>query len=336
MQASNIAMLKFLRALLVFLTNYIQSIQPVEAETVEAVTPPPATTTITVDKGTEEEERQDRLAMPNSEYVVIDVNNATKSGVTTEHLYIQHKEPLFRLAMEYAIPALQNNVFMLRNEGVKWIARTRGDGNCFYRALAFHLFYYVFINKTARNHSLRPIVDRWKLKKRWRSVLKNNLSDQFDNHLTLTFELFMSALQQFEKLENEHQFMEFFNHPGYSQPIVSFLRTVTALELLERQNEYAPYVLDSTIHNYVLTRVLPMDKDAEQLEIIALTSSLSKGKILADFNQTVQVTIMRLDGQCRDLQEFSYSLNQTEDQRPVKLVQNLYLLYRPGHYDVLL
>lgn len=265
--------------------------------------------------------------------------------------YIQAKEPLFRLAMEYANPTFQHNIFNLRDKGVKWIARTRGDGNCFYRAFAFLLLNYVFVNKAAPNHNcITQAILRLKLEERWANVLRSESNqsngavhlDNVWNELRGCFQQCMVSMEQFDRLENEAQLVQFINDPSHSQHVVAFLRMATALEMMEKRDDFAPYTmqLDPDILHYVVTRVLSMDQEAEQMEITALASFLTSSTMLAEFNRSVNVTILYLDGNPRDMQEYSYCINQkpaAEDAEEVSsLREHMYLLYRSGHYDALL
>lgn len=116
------------------------------------------------------------------------------------------------------------------------------------------------------------------------------------------------------KLAELHQL---FNEQGYSDYVVVYLRLLTSGQLQEGADFYQNFIDGHcTMEEFRHQEVEPMYKESDHIHIIAICSALSVG---------VRVEYMdRGDGDQVRAHDF-----------PEGLSPKVFLLYRPGHYDIL-
>jgi ubiquitin thioesterase protein OTUB1 len=120
-----------------------------------------------------------------------------------------------------------------------------------------------------------------------------------------------------EKTMNSEELSKIFNDSGLSDYIVVFLRLIVS-SYLQMNSEFFLSFIDtySTMKEFCSHEVEPMYRESDHIHIIALTNAIS-----------VPVSILYLD---RTDQEKATPHNFPEDSQP-----NIYILYRPGHYDII-
>jgi len=90
------------------------------------------------------------------------------------------------------------------------------------------------------------------------------------------------------------------------------------------EERFLPFVTHGCdIDHFVKTEVEPMDKECDQVQIIALSEYLG-----------VPLIIEYLDGRSTDAEGVCVQLGGTPTD-PCSAPFYLFLLYRPGHYDVI-
>lgn len=116
------------------------------------------------------------------------------------------------------------------------------------------------------------------------------------------------------KLAELHQM---FNEQGFSDYVVVYLRLITSGQLQEGADFYQNFIDGhGTMEEFRHQEVEPMYKESDHIHIIAICSALNVG---------VRVEYMdRGDGDQVRAHDF-----------PDGLTPKVYLLYRPGHYDIL-
>lgn len=110
---------------------------------------------------------------------------------------------------------------------------------------------------------------------------------------------------------------ELFNEQGYSDYMVVYLRLITSGQLQKEEEFYQHFIEgDRTVSDFCHQEVEPMYKESDHIHIIALCSALNVG---------VRVEYMdRGEGGQVIAHDF-----------PDRTDPTVYLLYRPGHYDIL-
>lgn len=118
-----------------------------------------------------------------------------------------------------------------------------------------------------------------------------------------------------EKVRNELHTI--FNEQGYSDYVVVYLRLITSGKLQEDADFYQHFIEgDFTIAEFRHQEVEPMYKESDHIHIIALCTALKVG-----------VRVEYLDrGEGSQVKAHDF---------PEGTEPTVYLIYRPGHYDIL-
>ncbi|KAL7978208.1 hypothetical protein Chor_014747 [Crotalus horridus] len=181
-----------------------------------------------------------------------------------------------------------------------FIRKTRPDGNCFYRAFGF-------------SHLEALLEDGKELQRK--EVLVAQGFTEFtieDFHNT-----FMDLIEQVEKQTTLSELLASFNDQSTSDYLVVYLRLLTS-GYLQRENKFFEHFIEGgrSIKEFCQQEVEPMCKESDHIHIIALAQAL---------NVSILVEYMdRGEGGTTNPHVFP------EGSEP-----RVYLLYRPGHYDIL-
>ncbi|KAI3658997.1 hypothetical protein MP638_000341 [Amoeboaphelidium occidentale] len=215
------------------------------------------------------------------------------------------------------------------------IIRTRGDGNCFYRCV---LHEYLTVVKKL---SMEVIEEFTTLLK------KGGFSE-------LAYEDFLDELKQLQLQPNNLNLRELLNNQYKSNALVVLLRFLTSAYLKVNYEEYHYYITPSfddydyddemllvdfpddrdRMTSFCVKNIEAMDKEADELMIIALSKclQLKLGIVYLDSNkETLEKTIIH---------KFNYdsstsTTTTTTEEEEEEEKDVVYLLYRPGHYDIL-
>jgi ubiquitin thioesterase protein OTUB1 len=118
-----------------------------------------------------------------------------------------------------------------------------------------------------------------------------------------------------------------FNDASISACLVYHLRLLACARLKGNAAQYQPY-LDSNVDGYIETIVMPVDREIDHICVVLLYDILLKpANIVLDIayldrSEGAEVNVHRLP-------------EEATDQDPSTLGPIIYLLYRPGHYDIL-
>lgn len=219
--------------------------------------------------------------------------------------------------MAKKLPYLQSKYSMFR--------RTRGDGNCFYRALAFRLFELCMEKKLGNNFSL---VDGDKLRKIFKDAQSKLVARGFS---LFTVEDFCdTVVEGIDRLEAScvngdedmarTTLLSLFQEDGFSDYIVVYLRLLTTLSILENEEFYLPFIEalgHADVTSFCKHEVEPMGRDCDHPQIIAVVTLLGITIKIEYFDQSesdeTTAHVFPSDGGAT----------------------SVILLYRPGHYDLL-
>lgn len=217
-------------------------------------------------------------------------------------------QPLCNLKNEY----LQDDRFLAKIEHLlkkfSQIRRIRGDGNCFYRAFTFVLFDSCHQNQDLRERILKKLDTTlaWLIKLGMPSFTTE------DFH-----ETFVDSLKAHCESGTMETLLETFNNDGMSNYLVVYIRLLATGQLHEKSEEYLPFVegLYKNMKEFCDKEVLPVDREADHIQILALVECL-------DFPLKL-VYVDRSEGEPNEVII------------PHGAQPSVTLLYRPGHYDIL-
>ncbi|XP_013401338.1 ubiquitin thioesterase OTUB1 [Lingula anatina] len=187
------------------------------------------------------------------------------------------------------------------------LRKTRGDGNCFYRAFGFAYFEKLLEDQEEFNR-FRDVASKSK------DVLVSLGFPQFtieDFHDT-----FMEVVDKVGSQCPLEELHKIFNDQGYSDYLVVYLRLLVSGHLQKEADFFSNFVEgDRTIKEFCNQEVEPMGKESDHIHIIALT---------AVTGVSVRVEYMDRGGETTNAHDF-----------PDGSTPKIALLYRPGHYDIL-
>lgn len=221
---------------------------------------------------------------------------------------VSEPEPLGNLKNEY----LQDDKFLAKIEHLlkkySQMRRVRGDGNCFYRAFTFMLFDCCHKHQDLRERILKKLEGTlaWLIKLGMPTFTTEDFHDTF-----------VDCLKTHCESGTSESLLETFNNDGLSNYLVVYIRLLTTGQLHEKSEEYLPFVegLYKTMKEFCDKEVLPVDREADHIQILALAECL-------DFPLKL-VYVDRSEGEANEVII------------PYGAQPNVTLLYRPGHYDIM-
>ncbi|XP_035683322.1 ubiquitin thioesterase OTUB1-like isoform X1 [Branchiostoma floridae] len=218
-------------------------------------------------------------------------------------------EDLLLLSKEYSEEdnVYQGKIKDLRSK-YKCFRRTRGDGNCFYRAFGFSY--------------LERLLDDRKDLERFKEVAAKSkdmlVSLGFPAFTVEDFhDTFMEVVEKVEQQIPVEDLLATFRDQGLSDYLVVYLRLLTSGYLQQNEDFFVNFIESyASVKEFCGHEVEPMARESDHIHIIALTSSLDVG---------VRVEYMDRAG--------SEEVNHHDF--PEGTEPKVFLLYRPGHYDIL-
>lgn len=236
-------------------------------------------------------------------------------------------EPLGNLAAEFE----SGSVFEVKVKNLPFtqIRRTRRDGNCFYRSFLFGVYKSVAKDLTFRKSCLDQIT-----KDALPFVLsagydKFAIEDMFTEFVE-GFAMFYSTPPAFkdegglddekpgerkEAVISDEEVERLFQSDDMNYQIC-FLRAVTSSFMKHNADQFQPFMVDTTVAQFCATEVDPMWREADELQIQALTG----------YFKGLGVNIWYLD-QSEGDSCTCHRMN--EGAAPA-----IDVLYRPGHYEL--
>jgi len=190
------------------------------------------------------------------------------------------------------------------------IRRTRGDGNCFFRSYGFAILQACISDE--------KLLDQ--LTEKAKETRDKLIEFSYSAYTVEDFlETFMEILDVVRKTKSLDELMQVYNNQGYSDYLVVFLRLMVSCYLQVNQEFYSAFIEGhASMKEFCSQEVEPMAIESDHIHIIALTQHI---------NTTVQVEYMDRGGDETKVNSHSFP---DDGSTP-----RIYLLYRPGHYDVL-
>ena len=268
---------------------------------------------------------------------ITEQENAIRSDIARHSPLVGDKESFVSLRSEYANNGRFTHKVDTGAEQYSHMRRVRGDGNCFYRSYLYSVLEWAILPShgvsAAQHHSLvAGFVERFKqsaadiLKEgRYDPVIVDDFYDTTLDLVTLCTQRTLDTAgaihpsspaelpQRLASLAELHSRM---NDELTAQWYVTWMRCLTSAQLQRHAEQYSPYLVDQpNIAAFCQSEVDGMDRDADALQILALTTEMA-----------VPVHISYLDATDGPLR--GYVIPEGRE----RLVS---LLYRPGHYDIL-
>jgi len=215
------------------------------------------------------------------------------------------KEPLTVLLPDYSEDPIYTSKIHEINKTYDNLRRMRPDGNCFFRA-----FCYGSLERLIENPNeckgFREIVVASKDIFTKAGFTQFTVDDFYDN--------FIEIVDKVAKGMTETELNNAFIEQSFADYLVVYLRLLTSAELRNSEDFYSNFIDgDRTLAEFCQLEVEPMYKESDHIHICAITKALGI---------SVRVVYMdRGEGAQHDFPETT---------EPI-----IYLLYRPGHYDIL-
>ncbi|GAA5911351.1 OTU family ubiquitin thioesterase [Sporobolomyces salmoneus] len=265
-------------------------------------------------------------------------------------------EPLERLLEEYQEgTGYRMKVKRLIEDGWSGIRRSRGDGDCFYRAFIFSLLSTYLSRPAALSaqllstfESLLPLLsacgfeeivwsDFWEP---LRDILRRMGPEEKDG----------GARKNGEARLGPGELFQLFNDQETNSCIIVHLRLLTSAYLRTHSDDFTPFLFAleddprflteggaPTMENFCQFHVEPVNREADHLQIVALSRALGAPLRIAYLDQS---GLSGVGGGGEGAEEGGGQVNfiEFEEERAkedgIVSVEGA-LLYRPGHYDIL-
>ncbi|KAG1676553.1 hypothetical protein FOA52_000096 [Chlamydomonas sp. UWO 241] len=270
-------------------------------------------------------------ARPNDEAILSQQNTIRAEAASVP--YVGDVEELASLKSEYKDG---NQIFCLKidklGDNYSHLRRTRGDGNCYFRA-----FFFGYLEALVNNNDVAEAT-------RFAGVLRGWRQKLIDSHFQeLVFEDAMELLMdQVTAIGRDRDPMSAdllltnARDDMVSNMIVMFLRLVTSAAIQQRADHFAPFIMGMydeapAVDHFCQKYVEPMGEESDHVHIVALTDALQVAINVvyldrsgtADFGGDSQHSV--------DVNTHSFiPEGSLPDTKPA-----VSLLYRPGHYDIL-
>ncbi|KAI8119295.1 putative ubiquitin thioesterase otubain [Lucilia cuprina] len=226
---------------------------------------------------------------------------------------VSEQLPVTCLNVEYLGDAVFTSKIQDLASKYKFMRRTRPDGNCFFRAFAYAYLEHLISNKEDYE-KFRQLAENSKEKLVQLGFPSFTLEDFHETFMEVVKRVDPSGSAAVDINEQLHKV---FNDQGYSDYVVVYLRLLTSGKLQEEADFYQNFIEGNfTIEEFRHQEVEPMYKESDHIHIIALCSALGVG---------VRVEYMdRGEGGTVKAHDF-----------PEGTTPKVFLIYRPGHYDIL-
>ncbi|KAI5993770.1 cysteine proteinase [Pisolithus orientalis] len=253
-----------------------------------------------------------------------------EESIPSEQPLMSEPAPISTLRAEYenGSSSFVAQIDDLVRQGFTSIIRTRGDGDCFYRSLAFA---YIEQLIRAEEPELAVVTALSGLESQKEKLMKDAGFQEivYDLPYGVFTDLIKRIISQSGDLLTSAGLLETFqDSEGTQTPqyIVMYLRLLTSAQIRTAPEEFEGFIMHPdtgmkmTVTEFCLHCVDPMGKEADYVQIAALSRALQ-----------VRIQIAYLDGRSSDGKVEFVEFNQGPDSRG----QPLLLLYRPGHYDII-
>lgn len=243
--------------------------------------------------------------------------------------YIGDLESLDALKAEYA---QGSQVFLDKISSLQATYRsmrhTRGDGNCFFRSFIYRYLEWLLVEQKEEEcqrflHCLKG----------WKQKLSEAGYDSivFEDPLHMLLQQVQAILIAPTGVEGgitQEQLLANFRDDVWSNTCVMLLRFITSAEIKRRADHFEPFVLgqyEMDVHTFCERSVDVMGEESDHIHAQALTDAVQ-----------VPIRIIYMSAQEGDAPVDMKPEHLTPEQQAALGGPKVHMLYRPGHYDILL
>lgn len=195
--------------------------------------------------------------------------------------------------------------------------RTRGDGNCFYRAFGFAYMEQLLQDQEELDR-FRKVVEECKAEMISLGFPQFTIDDFHD--------VFMEVLDKVGSGCGVEGLLETYNDKGFSDYLVVYLRLLVSGHLQKEADFYANFVEGGrTVKEFCQQEVEPMGRESDHIHISTLTTTTGVPVRIEYMDRSTGGTAVT------DSQQLSVNHHDFPDDSSPKIC----LIYRPGHYDIL-
>ncbi|TCD68017.1 hypothetical protein EIP91_011628 [Steccherinum ochraceum] len=249
---------------------------------------------------------------------------------TSTRPLLSETSPLSVLREEYerGSGTFLKQIDYLSSKGYTHLRRARGDGDCFYRSLAFAWVESLLTSQdSAFDSSMALSLLESSLPSLEAAGFEGSVCQDFYDELANLVRRIASPGPNEPPL-TPSTLLEAFQNPEISNSIVVFLRLLTSAAIRADQDSYEAFLVHPetggpiTAQTFCENFVEPCGKEADDVQITVLTKALN-------FN----IQVAYLDGRSSDgtVNFVEFQIAPPAPGAPPPPV----LLYRPGHYDIL-
>ncbi|KAN0141969.1 Peptidase C65 Otubain domain containing protein [Lactarius tabidus] len=238
--------------------------------------------------------------------------------------------PLAILRAEYeGSDSFIKQIDFLSTKGYEGIRRSRGDGDCFYRSLAFTYIERIF---DKNDKEMAVVTSISTLEESLKSLRKVGFDESvIEEAYEVPRDLIRGIIEP-DTVSNSGQtltpaqLLEVFQDDTLSNYMVMFMRMATSAQIQVNPEEYEPFLMHPDlgekmrVEDFCQSVVEVLGREADHVQVTAISEALK-----------VNVVIAYLDGRNKDgnveFVKFNKAINPNETP--------LTLIYRPGHYDIL-
>ncbi|UJR37034.1 hypothetical protein I4U23_029740 [Adineta vaga] len=197
----------------------------------------------------------------------------------------------------------------------KYMRRTRGDGNCFYRAFGFG-YLEKNLHQSTELDKFRQLTYDLKDKLVQLGYLDFTVEDVRD--------VVIEIIDNVRKGGNETGLIDSFCSSSHSDYFVAYLRLFTSAYLQIHSDFFENFIEDGkTVKQFCSTDVEPMGRESDNIHITALAKAAAVPLRVVYMDRSEQSSLTTHD----------FSAN--DDDNPNTFKPMITMLYRPGHYDLL-
>ncbi|KAI9461938.1 cysteine proteinase [Lactarius psammicola] len=239
--------------------------------------------------------------------------------------------PLTVLRSEYegGSDSFVKQIDFLLAKGYEGIRRSRGDGDCFYRSLAFAYIERIFNSEDKEMAAAKSISTLEALLPKLREVGFDAMV--IDESYEIPRNLIRGIVEPGPASNSGQtltpaQLLEVFQDDSLSNYMVMFMRMLTSAEIRSNPEEYEPFLIHPDLGEKMGVRefceavVEVLGREADHVQVTAISEALK-----------VNVEIAYFDGRNKDGNVEFVKFNKAIEPNEAPLT----LIYRPGHYDIL-
>ena len=246
----------------------------------------------------------------------IEMENLIREDIDLNTPLISPSAETISLLNEYKDNSQYLNSIQIIANKYKSIRKIRRDGNCFYRGFIYRIFEYICMNKKAELYEkmCKKIDEARDLAKK--NLLVSNLIDDFYNVFIGEFCSCYNSLTN-SGISCRDYLDKLFDNKNKEKCnyLVLFIRYSIAQYLRENKMLYEGYV-DRDYDSWLINEVEPIDKEADQIQIMACVNFFEIG-----------VKIEYLNKDKSELMKFP----EDKDEKDIFII----FFFTPGHYDLL-